>query len=277
MPDKKLIKSDLTKILFFGDVSGTLGRQGIKKMAPLWKEKYQADIIIANVENLAHNKGLTLKTMAEMAEAGVEMFTGGNHIWKKYEIEKMAKETDYKIAAPANDSRCPEKYLFQITEVNGAKLAVINLNGRTFMEHETTLSNPFIKIDKLLSQIPKNTNIIIDMHAEATSDKRAMGLYLDGRVSVVLGTHTHIPTADAQILEKGTGYLTDIGMVGAYPSVLGIKQEIIIEKFLTESRIRHDLPTTGQIEVNAVLLEIDNHSHKTTDIKLLREIISPTG
>ena len=265
---------DKTKILFFGDVSGTLGRQGIKEIAPIWKKKYQADIIIANVENLAHNKGVTLKTMAEMTEAGVAIFTGGNHIWKKYDIDKLTKETDYKIAAPANDSRCPTKYLFQIVDLAGTKLAVINLNGRTFMDNETTLSNPFTKIDKLLSQIPKQANIIIDIHAEATSDKRALGLYLDGRVSAVVGTHTHIPTADAQILAKGTGYLTDIGMLGAYPSVLGIKQEIIIEKFLTEAKIRHDLPTSGQIEVNAVLLEIDNKTHKTTAIKLLREIIN---
>ncbi|MFA6307264.1 MAG: TIGR00282 family metallophosphoesterase [Patescibacteria group bacterium] len=265
---------DNTKILFFGDISGTLGRQAIKKMSPLWKKKYQADIVIANVENLAHNKGITLKTMAEIAEAGVEIFTGGNHIWKKYDLDDMAKETDYKIAAPANDDRCPKKYLYQLTEVNKTKLAVINLNGQTFMDNETTLSNPFKKIDSLLKKIPKNTNIIIDMHAEATSDKRALGLYLDGRVSAVLGTHTHIPTADAQILEKGTGYLTDIGMVGAYPSVLGVSKEIIIEKFLTETKIRHDLPTTGQIEVNAVLLEIDNNTHKTITIKLLREIIN---
>ena len=142
------------------------------------------------------------------------------------------------------------------------------------MDNETTLTNPFTEIDYLLTKIPKNSNIIIDLHAEATSDKRAMGLYLDGRVSAVLGTHTHVPTADAQILDKGTGYLTDIGMVGAYPSVLGVKADIIIEKFLTATKIRHDLPTSGQIEVNAVLLEIDNKTHQTTDIKLLREIIS---
>lgn len=267
MPDK-------TKVLFFGDISGALGRKGIKAIIPDWKEKYQPDIIIANVENLAHNKGVTLKTMAEMSEAGVELFSGGNHIWKKYELDKLAEETDYKVAAPSNDSRCPDKYKYQITEVNGTKLALINLNGRTFMENETTLSNPFIYIDKLLKQIPKNTNVIIDLHAEATSDKRAMGLYLDGRVSVLVGTHTHIPTADAQILENGTGYITDIGMVGAFPSVLGIKKEIIIEKFLTEAAIRHDLPTSGQIEINAVLLEIDNSSHKTIKIEHLREIIN---
>jgi 2',3'-cyclic-nucleotide 2'-phosphodiesterase len=265
---------DNTKILFFGDISGTLGRKGVKEMIPIWKKKYQPDIIVANAENLAHNKGLTLKTMAEMDEAGVEIFTGGNHIWKKYELDKMARETEYKIAAPANDSRCPEKYLFQTVEINNTKLVVINLNGQTFMDNETTISNPFVFIDRLLSQVPKDANIIIDLHAEATSDKRAMGLYLDGRVSTVVGTHTHVPTADAQILEQGTGYLTDIGMVGAYPSVLGIKKEIIIEKFLTETRITHDLPTSGQIEVNAVLLEIDNNTHKTINIKSLREIIN---
>lgn len=263
-----------TKILFFGDISGSLGRQGIKAMVPKWKEKYQPDIIIANAENLAHNKGVTLKTLQEISDAGVIIFTGGNHIWKKYELDKLAKETDYKIAAPANDSRCPQKYLYQIVDINDTKLAVINLNGQTFMDNETTLSNPFNTVDKLLKQIPKNTNILVDMHAEASSDKRALGLYLDGRVSAVVGTHTHIPTADAQILEHGTGYITDIGMVGAYPSVLGIKSEIIIEKFLTETRIRHDLPTSGQIEVNAVLLEIDNSSHQTKNIQLLREIIN---
>lgn len=263
-----------TKILFFGDISGALGRQGVKTMAPKWQKKYRPDIIIANVENLAHNKGVTLKTLQEISDAGVTIFTGGNHIWKKYELDKLARETDYKIAAPANDSRCPQKYLYQVVDVNDTKLAVINLNGQTFMDNETTLSNPFTVIDKLLGQIPKNANILIDMHAEASSDKRALGLYLDGRVTAVVGTHTHIPTADAQILDKGTGYITDIGMVGAYPSVLGIKSEIIIEKFLTETKIRHDLPTSGQIEVNAVLLEIDNSSHQTKSIKLLREIIN---
>lgn len=267
MPDK-------TKVLFFGDISGSLGRKGIKDITPLWQKKYQPDIIIANVENLAHNKGVTPKTLEEMSQVGISIFTGGNHIWKKYELGKLAEETDYKIAAPANDSRCPKKYLFQNKEVNGTNLTVINLNGQTFMDNETTLTNPFTEIDHLLKKIPKNSNIIIDLHAEATSDKRALGLYLDGRVSVVVGTHTHVPTADAQILDNGTGYITDIGMVGAYPSVLGIKSEIIIEKFLTETRIRHDLPTSGQIEVNAVLLEIDNKTHRTTAIKSLREIIN---
>lgn len=262
-----------TKIIFLGDVSGSMGRQGVKSIVPRWQKKYKPDIFIANIENLAHNKGVTLRTMEEISNTGVKIFTGGNHIWKKYDINQLAQETDYKIACPANDSRTPQKYLYQTIDVNGCPLTVISLGGQTFMNEET-LSNPFLKIDKILQTIPKDSHIIVDIHAETTSEKRALGFYLDGRVTAVLGTHTHVPTADAQILEKGTGYITDVGMVGPHDSILGIKKEIIIEKFLTETKIIHDVPTTGQIEVNAVLLEVDNDSHQTKKITPLREIIN---
>ncbi len=262
-----------TKIIFFGDVSGSLGRQGVKTIVPRWQKKYKPDIFIANIENLAHNKGVTLRTLEEIYNSGVRLFTGGNHIWKKYDINQLAQETAYKIACPANDSRTPQKYLYQTTDINSYPLTIISLGGQTFM-NEDSLSNPFHKIDELLKIIPGNSNIIIDIHAETTSEKRALGFYLDGRVSAILGTHTHVPTADAQILEKGTGYITDIGMVGPHHSVLGIKKEIIIEKFLTETKIIHDVPTTGQIEINAVLLEIDNTTHQTKKIAHLREIIN---
>lgn len=268
MPDK-------TKIIFIGDISGVLGRQGVKEIIPKWKKKYSPDIFVGNIENLAHNKGVTPKTIAEVSEAGIEIFTGGNHIWKKYDIGTLAKETDYKIACAINDYRTPEKYRYQQVDINGTPLIVINLAGRTFISYEDEpLSNPFLEIDKMLEALPKDANIIVDLHAEATSDKRAMGFYLDGRVSAIFGTHTHVPTADAQILEKGTGYITDVGMTGAHDSILGIKKEIIIEKFLTDKKIVHDLPRTGQIEINALLLEIDNKTHKTTHVELLREIIN---
>lgn len=261
-----------TTIIFFGDVVGSLGRQALNKMATVWKTKYQADVLIANIENLAHGKGVTDKTLKEVQNTGIQIFTGGNHIWSKSDLHELADTTDFKIAAPANDSRTPQKYLYQTIDLVGQKLTVINLVGRTFIEDET-LSNPFLAIDKLLEKIAKDSLVVVDMHAEATSEKMAMGFYLDGRVSAILGTHTHVPTADAQILAKGTGYITDIGMVGPYPSVLGIKQDIIIQKFLTDDKIRHELPDSGQIEVNAVLLEIDNRTKKTTRLELLREII----
>ncbi|MDD5749813.1 MAG: TIGR00282 family metallophosphoesterase [Patescibacteria group bacterium] len=267
MPDKTI------KIIFLGDISGYLGREGVKAIVPIWQKKYQPDLFIANIENLAHNKGVTPKTLKEIYDTGVRLYSGGNHIWKKYDISQLAKESDYQIACPANDSRTPKKYRYQTTEVKGAKIALVSLNGRTFM-NDDGLANPFFTIEKILSELPPDAITIVDIHAEATSEKRALGFYLDGRVAAVLGTHTHVPTADAQILAKGTAYLTDIGMIGAHDSILGIKKEIIIEKFLTENKILHDLPKSGQIEINAVLLEIDKLSKKAKKIKNLREIIN---
>lgn len=267
MPNKKI------KILFFGDVVGSLGRKAVKQIVPLWQAKYQPDIMIANIENLAHGKGITQKTLAEIKSTGIHLFTAGNHIWAKDNIEDIDDGKNFPIAYPANDSRTNDKYRFQCQEVDGQNIAVVNLSGRTFMDDET-LSNPFLYIDGMLENLPKNSIIILDFHAEATSEKRAMGLYLDGKVSAVIGTHTHVPTADSQILPQGTGYITDVGMVGPYPSVIGVKPEVIIEKFLTDSHIRHEYTDSGQIELNAVILEVDKDSKKTVAIKHLREILN---
>ncbi len=261
---------DKIKIIFFGDITGSLARKTIKEMIPKWKEQFKPDLFIANGENLAHGKGITTKTLQEMVDAGIEVFTGGNHIDDKEDIKELSENTDFKISCPANDSRTPDKYKYQTIDINGNKLTIISLLGRVFIENDT-LSSPFIKIDELLKEIPNDHSVIVDLHAEASSEKRAMGFYLDGRVTALLGTHTHIPTADAQILENGTGYISDVGMVGPYKSVLGIKPNIIINKFITEEKIRHELPETGKIEINAVLLEIENN--KTINIQHLREII----
>ncbi len=263
MPDK-------IKIIFFGDITGSLARKAIKDIVPQWQKEYNVDLFIGNVENLAHGKGVTKKTLTEISEAGISIFTGGNHINNKEDLNELAETTNFKIASLANDSTTPQKYIKQSININNNKLFVINLSGRVFMKDDN-LSNPFLKIDELLKDLPKDSNIIVDLHAEATSEKRALGLYLDGRVAALVGTHTHIPTADAQILEKETGYITDIGMIGPHPSVLGIKSEIIIEKFISEKNIRHELPDSGKIEINAVLLEIENN--KTKHIQHLRKII----
>jgi 2',3'-cyclic-nucleotide 2'-phosphodiesterase len=259
------------KIIFFGDVVGSLGRTAVKEIAPVWQKKYQPDLMIANIENLAHGKGLTLKTLRDINGTGINLFTGGNHIWSKEDIQDIAKEENFPIAFPANDSRTPKGYLWQTTEFDGQKITVFNLSGRTFMLDDT-LSNPFLAASKLIKKF-KDDIVILDFHAEATSEKRALGLYLDGQVAAVLGTHTHVPTNDAQILAKGTGYITDIGMIGSYPSVIGVDSEVIIEKFLTEQQIKHQYPDSGQIELNAVLLEIDRESKKTIAIQNLREIL----
>ncbi|PWB38647.1 MAG: metallophosphoesterase [Parcubacteria group bacterium] len=267
MPAKKT-----TKIIFFGDVAGSFGRRGVKKIIPLWQGKYQPDIFVANVENLAHHKGVTIKTLEELRSAGIKAMTGGNHIWSKHDIGDLARDTDFALACPLNDSRTPKKYSFQSVPVGDQQLIFINLQGQTFMESDYT-SNPFLAIDKLLPELPAEAMIIVDVHAEATSEKRALGFYLAGRIAAVIGTHTHVPTADSQILEGGTAYISDIGMTGPLDSILGIKKEVIIEKFLSSDRIRHELPESGQTEVNAVLLEIDNRSKKAVRIEHLREII----
>ena len=260
------------KIIFFGDVVGSLGRQAVKKIAPVWQKKYQPDLMIANIENLAHGKGVTLKTLREIKKTGIDIFTGGNHIWSKEDIEEIAQTENFPIAFPANDSRTTKDYLWQSIKIANQVITVLNLTGRTFMLNDT-LSNPFLAADKLIKKF-KDDIIILDFHAEVTSEKRAMGLYLDGKISALIGTHTHVPTNDAQILAAGTGYITDVGMIGSYPSVIGVKSEIIIEKFLTEQQIRHEYPDSGQIELNAVLLEIDKTSKKTIAIQNLRQILN---
>jgi polar amino acid transport system substrate-binding protein len=265
MPNKTI------KIIFFGDIVGSLGRTAVKEIVPVWQKKYQPDLMIANIENLAHGKGITLRTLQDISQTGIPLFTGGNHIWAKEQIEDIDSAEKFPIAFPANDSRTPKKYLSQSVEIDGQKITVINLNGRTFMLDDT-LSNPFLAADKFVKK-HKDDIIIVDFHAEATSEKRALGLYLDGKVSAVLGTHTHVPTNDAQILKSGTGYITDVGMIGAYPSVIGVDSQVIIDKFVTEQQIRHQYPDSGQIELNAVLLEIDRDSKKTIAIQNLREIL----
>lgn len=264
---------NFTRILIFGDVSGALGRAALKKIIPRWQEKYQPHLILANVENLAHNKGVTLKTLEEIRRAGAQIFTGGNHIWAKDDIAELAQTSDFKLACPLNDSRSPAPFQSQdFTTEQNILITVINLQGQTFMDSDYT-SNPFLAVDRLLADLSSPRIILVDMHAETTSEKRAMGFHLDGRVTLVYGTHTHVGTNDAQILPKGTAYISDIGMTGPYDSILGIKKEVIIEKFLTGDKIRHELPDTGQMEINAILLEVDNNSLRAKNIKPLREII----
>ncbi len=266
MPNKSL------KIIFLGDVVGSLGRKAVQKILPVWRNQYQPDLIIANIENLAHGKGITVKTLREIKKTGIDLFTGGNHIWAKEAIEDIEKEETIPLAFPANDSRSLDRYRWQSKKINGQNIVIVSLSGRTFMKDDT-VSNPFLYFDQLLLQLPPDSIIIIDFHAEATSEKRAFGLYVDGQVSAVIGTHTHVPTNDAQILAKGTGYLTDVGMIGPYPSVIGVKPEIIIHKFLTDNNLRHDYADSGQIEVNAVILEVDSQTKKTLAINNLRVIL----
>ncbi len=255
----------MIKVLFFGDVVGKIGRQALKKIIPQLKKKFSPDLIIANAENLAHGIGITAKTLQEIREAGVNFFTSGNHIWKKEEANEIL-EKNQDIIRPANYANKSGRG-WQIVKIKNYSLLLINLMGRTFIEEE--LKNPFQAVDEILAanQDKKLAGIIVDFHAEATSDKVALGWHLDGRVSAVIGTHTHIPTADAKVLPQGTAYVTDVGMVGAADSVLGVVKENILTKFVNETAKVHEIPEKGDCLVNAVLITINPATGQAEAIK----------
>jgi len=260
-------------ILFFGDVVGAIGRAGLAKILPELRKKYSPDFVLANVENLAHHKGVTTKTLRELVNLGIDGFTGGNHVWKKEDPAIAAKNTGAILVTPANDERTVATQRLQVlTSKTGEKLAIASLVGRVFIVEEAKVTCPFHEADALL-QTKIDAPLIIDIHAEVTSEKVALGWYLDGRVAGVLGTHTHIQTADERVLPEGTAYITDLGMVGAKDSVLGITKELIVEKFLTDGPIIFDSPETGEVIVNAVLLNIDSQTKKAIEIARICETV----
>lgn len=260
------------KVLFFGDIVGRVGRRALASVLPDLKAKYQPDAIIANVENLAHGKGVTVKTLIEVKELGIDGFTSGNHVWKKEEVVAAAAASGVLLATPLNDPRTPDGHGYIKLNVAGLELLVVNLLGRIFMK-ETDLTCPFRAMDYLLAANASFKGpIILDFHAEATSEKVALGWYLNGRVGAVLGTHTHVPTADYKLLPQGTAYVTDLGMVGPADSVLGVTKELIIAKFLTNGPIIFDYPEDGPAEVNAVLLEFDA-SNKAVRLEKINQLV----
>jgi len=259
----------MIKILFFGDVIGKIGRQGLKKILPALKKKYKPDLIIANGENLAHGLGITKKTLAEMNSLGFNLLTSGNHIWKKKEIEEIFKDSELNkfVIRPANWPRGVLGDGFCVLKVGKFLVLIINLLGRVFMKEDVDC--PFERIDTILrkNNDKKINAVVVDLHAEATSEKVAMGLYLDGRVSAVLGTHTHVGTADTKILPLGTAYVSDIGMVGAKDSVIGMKKDNVLNGFLTQLPQVFEPPEKGEVIINAVYLEIDPRTKKAKKIQ----------
>ncbi|MBU1037263.1 TIGR00282 family metallophosphoesterase [Patescibacteria group bacterium] len=260
------------KILFFGDVVGKISRLALARILPQLKKEYPADIVLANVENLAHGKGVTAKTLKELKDIGINGFTSGNHVWKKEKALEAAEQSNTILITPANDPRTPKGSGYKMVEIGSNKLFVINLLGRVFIKEED-LNCPFKEVERILASdlSQKASAILVDIHAEATSEKMAMGWFLDGRVSAIIGTHTHIPTADYRLLPQGSAYVTDVGMVGPVDSVLGVNKETIIKKFLTEAPIIFDIPQQGEVEVNAVYLEVDEKSKLATKIEKINK------
>lgn len=261
------------KIIFFGDVVGRPGRSAIREIIPKIKEKYNPDAIICNGENLAHGKGFTEKTIRSMLDAGIDVVTSGNHIFKKKEGVELLKENKYPVIRPANyPPEVPGRGFISI-DVGVEKLLVVNIIGQAFFGED--FDSPFRKMDEILdSREAKDANaILVDAHTEVTSEIKALGYYLDGRVSVCIGTHTHVPTADAQILKKGTAYLSDAGMVGIKDSVLGVRKDEVLNKFLTQMPSKFEIEDHGVCEISGVFVETEEGSIKAQKIKQIYEEI----
>ncbi|MBN1778877.1 MAG: TIGR00282 family metallophosphoesterase [Candidatus Buchananbacteria bacterium] len=260
------------RILFFGDVVGKIARRALKIALPDLKSQFEPDVIIANIENVAHGTGITEKTKQELKEIGIDYFTSGDHIFDKPEIGELINKKDFDLIRPANYPKNDPGQGYKIVEVGTRKLMIVNLSGQVFMKREC--GNPFTAIDEIIKQAEKqNAAIIVDLHAEATSEKIAFGLYVDGRVAAVVGTHTHVPTADAKILPKGTAYVTDLGMVGAVDSVLGMTKEISIQRFLNQETRLERIPETGAVEIGAAIIDIDPKEKIAKKIVKLDKIV----
>ena len=247
-------------ILVIGDVVGKVGRRALACLLPEIRRSHNIDLVIANGENAAGGKGLTPSTADELFESGVEIITSGNHIWHYREIYSyldgeapLLRPLNYPQGAPGRG----------VLAWDG--VAVINLIGRTFMPG--TPDCPFRAADEALAQLGDCRVIIVDMHAEATSEKAAIAWYLDGRVSAVIGSHTHIPTADTRILPRGTAFVTDVGMVGPRDSILGMETQSVIETFLSQLPTRFTTVERDPTVFNSVLVEVDPETGKATGIQ----------
>jgi 2',3'-cyclic-nucleotide 2'-phosphodiesterase len=267
------------RFLCIGDVIGQPGMAIFQRWVPRLKEQYAIDAIIVNGENAAKNgKGITPRIIDFFKHHDVAVITTGNHIWEQREVYAALEERD-DIVRPANyPPGCPGKGLTFFT-INGHTVAVVNLHGRVFVRD--LLDCPFRAIESLLTFVSTRTNIIlVDFHAEATSEKNAMGMFLDGRSSCVYGTHTHVQTADEHILPQGTGFITDIGSCGALYSVIGMQKEAVLNRFLYHPRMgRFEVETTGPIVLSGIWFEVDVDSGNTVKIERIRiidETISQT-
>jgi metallophosphoesterase (TIGR00282 family) len=253
-------------ILFIGDVVGRLGRKTLQALLPALRQEIDAEVVVANGENAAGGRGLTIATADELFEAGVDVITSGNHVWEMREIYPIL-DSESSILRPLNyPPGVPGRGLLV---AHGA--AFINLQGRTFMGVDADC--PFRAADKALESVQDVRVIIVDMHAEATSEKAALAWYLDGRVSAVIGTHTHVATADARILPKGTAFVTDAGMVGPRDSIIGVQVKPVIERFLTQLPIRFGPVEKGPSILNSVLIDVDETSGRAERVvRVDREI-----
>ncbi len=249
------------RVLFIGDVFGTLGQKALEKYLPKIKQDYKPHLIFLNGENIDKGFGISEKIYKDLMKQGVNLITMGNHTFRNKQLFDFIEDSN--IIRPANYDDSVPGSGYKTIKFNGEEVTVINLMGRVFMGDP--LDNPFKVVDKILENI-KSENIFVDFHAEATSEKIALAHHLDGRVTAVLGTHTHVPTADAMIFPKGTMYITDIGMVGAKYGVLGAQKDSQVNKFITGLRGRVLEEKEGSLQFNAVIMDTMTKKIKSINI-----------
>lgn len=257
----------MLRVLFLGDVIGAPGREAVVRVLGDWRRERSIDFVVANGENLASGRGLTPASVAPLWEAGVHAVTSGNHVWDRKEIQDLIH--DPRVLRPANYPVGTPGRGWGIYETNGVKIGVLNLMCRVYMPQTDC---PFQTAARIVPEMRRQTPfIIVDMHAEISSEKQAMGHFLDGQVSAVIGTHTHTPTADERILSQGTAFLTDSGMVGPEDSVIGCKKEGFIQRFLTGVSTPLEI-ASGDVMVNATLIELED-TGLARSIQRIRQLV----
>lgn len=254
------------KLLFVGDVIGKPGRRAVSAVLPRLVDQHRADYVVVNVENSAGGFGVTPEVLGELADLPIDCFTTGNHVWDKKEgVEMLGREP--RLLRPANyPDGNPGRGLYVGETASGIPVATINLEGLVFMSN---LESPFRTADRLLASLDSKVKVIlVDFHAEATSEKQALGFYLDGRVSAVLGTHTHVPTADERVLPQGTALQTDVGMTGPYESVIGMRADKVLRRFLLQTSSPFEV-AKRDVRLAGALVDVDEETGKARGIERL--------
>ncbi len=263
----------MIKLLFFGDIFGKPGRQVLYDQLPLLKEEFAPDFIVINGENIADGRGLTEKTVKPLFTAGVDVVTGGNHLWDRSEAWDYIKHNPAIVKALNYPATTPGNAVCTLRK-GDLELTVLTLCGQVYMP---PCDSPFTALERWFEANPGHEArcVLVDFHAESTAEKRALGWFADGHVSALIGTHTHIQTADEEIMPQGTAYLTDVGMTGSHDSVIGVKKEIILDKFRHALPLRYETSDLG-LQVNAVFLELDPDTGKALRIERVRRMAPTT-
>lgn len=263
------------KVLVFGDIFGKPGREAVAKIIPEWRKEFSPDLILGNGENLSHGKGISETTIGEMRDAGINVITGGNHSLEGKNASELLNDEKLPLTRPANFIPSHPGRGFLRHKAGNVEVLIINAIATAHMRHH--YDSPFTAIENILKQNDETDQtkiIIVDWHAETTSEKRALGFWLDGRVSLVYGTHTHIPTADEQILPQGTAFISDIGMTGAYHSIIGEDVDRRVAILVRQEAVKPDVAAAPPYEINAILVDIDEVSGKSREIRRLRAILN---